>query len=174
MPDWKWSLFERKSIWAGAFWFRTQWISYWCHVCCASPFMMLFSTSSALTSQYDTNQTVVKKHFGIVNEFIRQWRELSSLHISFCCSLQPCQQWEETQREAPVSSPSPSWETPMSPAPHLDAAMARCGALPPRAMMMTANGVSVLTKVWIVFMDSSCCSSGKWICHRRHNECQIV
>lgn len=51
-----------------------------------------------------------------------------------------------------MSSPLPFWETPMSPAPHLDAAMARCGALPPRAMMMTANGASVLTKVWIVFL----------------------
>ena len=49
--------------------------------------------------------------------------------------------------EAPVSSPSPSWETPMNPAPHLDAAMARCGVLLQGATMMTAYGVSVLTKV---------------------------
>lgn len=42
--------------------------------------------------------------------------------------------------------------------------MARCGVLPPGAMMMTANGVSVLTKVWrhrpVEFVDSSCCSCG--------------
>ena len=61
----------------------------------------------------------------------------------------PCQQWEEMQREAPVSSPSPSWETPMNPAPHQGAAMARCGVLPPRAMMMTVNGVSVQTKATV-------------------------
>jgi len=51
------------------------------------------------------------------------------------------------QRGAPVSFPSPSSETAMTPALPQDAAMARCGAVPPRAMMMTANGVSVLTKV---------------------------
>lgn len=49
--------------------------------------------------------------------------------------------------EAPVPSLSPSWETLMNLAPPLDAAMAKCGALPPRVTMMTANGVSVLIKV---------------------------
>lgn len=71
------------------------------------------------------------------------------LNFILCCLLQPCQQWEEIQREAPVFSPSPSWETPMRPAPPLDAAMERCGAVPQRATMMTANGVSVPTKVLI-------------------------
>lgn len=49
--------------------------------------------------------------------------------------------------EAPVPSLSPSWETLMNLAPPLDAAMAKCGAVPPRVTMMTANGASVLIKV---------------------------
>merc|ERR1719419_27846 len=61
----------------------------------------------------------------------------------------PCQQWEEIQKEVPVPSPSPSWETPMNPVPHLDAAMARCGVPPPRVTMTTASGVSVLTKATV-------------------------
>lgn len=87
----------------------------------------------------------------------------------FVASIQPCQQLEEMQRGAHASSHSPSWETPMSPAPVLDAAMARCGAPLPRAMMMTANGASVLTKVWVLFVWLL------WICHKSYgNECQIV
>lgn len=48
---------------------------------------------------------------------------------------------------ARASSHLPSWETPTTLAPHLDEVTAKCGALPPRAMMMTANGASVPTKV---------------------------
>lgn len=87
--------------------------------------------------------------YGYAHKTMRQTKSTS--HFPFTVLLfvaqQPCQQWEETQMEAHVSSPSPSSETLMNPAPHLDAATARCGAQPPRAMMMTANGVSVLTKV---------------------------
>lgn len=119
------------------------WISYLCYVCSASAFMVLFSTSSVFfTSQYNT--ICSEETFWHTNgQFIIH--VTSSVHL--CCSLQPCRLWEEIQREAPVSSPSPSWGTPTRPVPHLDAAMARCGALAPRAMTMTANGVSVQTKV---------------------------
>lgn len=65
----------------------------------------------------------------------------------FVISHQPCRQWEETQRGARASFPSLSWETPTTPAPHLDAAMARCGVPLARATMTTANGASVPIKV---------------------------
>lgn len=71
----------------------------------------------------------------------------------FVVSHQPCRQWEETQRGARASFPSLSWETPTTPAPHLDAAMARCGVPPPRATMTTANGASVPIKVCKVNTD---------------------
>lgn len=66
---------------------------------------------------------------------------------SCCRSHQRCPPWEETQRGARASFPSLSWETPTTPAPRPGAATARCGALPPRAMMTTANGASVPIKV---------------------------
>lgn len=51
--------------------------------------------------------------------------------------------------EARAPFPSPSLETPTTPALRPDAAMARCGALPPRATTMTANGASVPIKVCV-------------------------
>lgn len=143
----------------------------WCVLC--QCFHEAVSTSSALASQHNTDQTVLRKYSWHTNEFIRLCEGNlvhGTFHFSFtsvlpsCCLPQPCQRWEETQREAPVSSPSPFWETLTSPAPHRDAAMARCGAPPARATMTTANGVSVLTKVWILFVGFfSCCRSGEWI-----------
>lgn len=63
------------------------------------------------------------------------------------CFLQPCQQWVGTLKEVHVPSLLHFWATPTSRAPRPDEVMARCGAPPPRAMMMTANGAFARIKV---------------------------
>lgn len=63
---------------------------------------------------------------------------------------QPCQRLEEIQKVHPVSSPINFWATLMTPAPRRDAAMGRCGVPSPKALMTTASGAFVLTKVYII------------------------
>lgn len=60
---------------------------------------------------------------------------------------QPCQRSEEIRKVHPASSPLNFWAALMTPAPHQDAVMGRCGVLSPKALMTTASGASVLTKV---------------------------